>query len=351
MLSNVSVCSGRSLRERVRMPALVLLACLLEVGALAIAPYADLLAAGLLHVAASIALGTLVHAELPERGASARSAAIGATVLVAFLPGLGLLGVLAVALPSWTARDERPAPTLHEAPLPTFSAEALATLAASPVQTPFLEDALAPTHEPAQRLEAVASLRQMEATRAVPLLRAALADASEDVRLLAHASLERRERLLRTQLEASLARLRSIAAEDGPDTHAVRARAHVELASHYWELVYGGFVSAELTRPTLEKAAYHALEGAELASDGPTALIAVRAYLTLGELDAAESALGLAASQGVARTTLAPLRAELAFLAGRMDAVDGALGALSALAARKPDLGDAVRFWAARSRS
>jgi len=292
-----------------------------------------------LHGASLIALALGVHAQLRLDGiARARGAALGALLIAAFLPGAGALGVLWVALPSWRRRASSLGPKLVERALPRFSQEALAHHHPS---APIVADALSPARPLDERVAAVKALRHMEATRAVPLLRRALGDPAEDVRLLAHAILDRRERAIRMQLDQQLARLASTPAG------VARMRAHAAIAQQHWELAYAGFLSGDGARQALERAAEHALEAGR-AGDPAALLLAVRAFLRLGQADPARATLTEAAARGLDEARIAPLQAELAFLERRFTQVDTWLAALSPITAQRPQLAEVKRFWSAR---
>lgn len=272
--------------------------------------------------------------------------AITCVALVGCLPGTGFIGVALVALPCWFERGRARPLKLIERPMPSFSSEALEGGGALGISS---KDPLSHTVEVENRVAAVKALRNMEATRAIPLLRRALTDPAEDVRLLAHAILDRRERNVRAKLEQSIALLAS--ADASPRPNDVKRRAHVELASHYWELAYGGFVSGDSARGVLELAAEHAIAASAHPGERVALLIAIRAFLRLRQLTNAERALSRARQSDVPAALLAPLRAELAFLQGRFSEVDDALSSLSPLSSQKPYVAEVTRFWADRGSS
>ena len=306
----------------------------------------ELLTATLLHGLACVAFALGVWQWLtPLSRPDARAAALAALGIASFLPGFGLIGIVLVALPRWSTCIGTPRHKLIERPMPRFSEEALDARAAP---LPAL-DALSPSRDVEARVAAVKALRNMEVTRAIPLLRRALSDPAEDVRLLAHAILDRRERAIRAQLEGALQLLAATA--NDPAASSAQRRAHVALASHYWELAYAGFVSGESARMVLEKAAQHAVAASAYPGERVAVLIAIRAYLKLGELERAGEALAWARDAGIPAAALASLTAELAFLQRRFHDIDGALSALSPLSARQPYVAQVMRFWAGRSPS
>lgn len=300
--------------------------------------------AGAMHAACVVFATTGVLALLfPASRADARNVALVSIALAGCLPGTGLLGLFAVALPSWLRGDGTHHLKMIERPMPTFSSEHLDGLKA-------IDDAaidpLSHACDVEARVAAVKALRNMEATRAIPLLRRALGDPAEDVRLLAHAILDRRERNVRAKLEESLTLLHE--ADAAPRPSDARRRAHVELASHYWELAYAGFVSGDGARAVLERAAEHAIRASAHPGERVALLIAIRAFLRLRQLTNAERALSRAHDAEVPAALLAPLRAELAFMQGRYAEVDDALSSLTPLSAQKPYVAQVTRFWADR---
>jgi hypothetical protein len=179
------------------------------------------------------------------------------------------------------------------------------------------------------------ALRRMPARDALPLLRTALGDASEDVRLLAYAILERREKALRASIERKL---------ETSDAY--------ELAHDHWELVHGGFVEGELAQRTLQLAAEHARDALERirldigAPDGSLSVLLARIELRRGETAGAARALELAARAGVAGSTLAPLHAELAFIERRFDRIPGLLAsAATGAQLDRPRLHAVIEHW------
>ncbi|MET0340402.1 MAG: hypothetical protein ABW252_05340 [Polyangiales bacterium] len=329
------------------MGALLCVAGVLDIEAMAALWSEHVATAAVLHVAALGGLTLGVYrwlAHLPRRQAAA--AAVTAAGIAGAVPGLGLIGLLLVALPRWSKTGQASGPRFVERAMPSFSEEALN---ARSMAMPTL-DPLSPAADVEARVTAVKSLRNMEATRAIPLLRRALADPAEDVRLLAHAILDRRERGVRADLEASLAQLEALRAQH-PEGSGAERHVHVALASHFWELAYAGFVGGDGARAVLQKAAQHAIAGATHPGERATALIAIRAYLKLGELDRAAQTITWAREIGIPGPQLASLAAELAFLQRRFSQIDDELAALSPLSSRQPYVAQVMRFWGERGAS
>jgi hypothetical protein len=185
----------------------------------------------------------------------------------------------------------------------------------------------------------------MDAKHAVPLLRVALSDAHEDVRLLAYAILERREKDLRRRIEMALSDLEALQAPGETEAALPRAAALRALAELHWELVHGGFVGGELEGPTLEASLRHGHASLLLVADGSLALLLARIRLRQGHANAALRYLRAANSLGVANAALAPLYAEVAFLMRRFERIAPLLAQAGEAPLARPRLAAVAAFW------
>ncbi len=297
------------------------------------------------HLLAAVALGMATAEGSPRQR---RAAVLVVFLLVLSLPVVGSLGVCAVVLPAWRAR----CPELHDGVLelgmPDYQSEdaaSVAPLAVAPIEMTLRSNGLLRT-----RIEAVMTLRRMEAQRAVPLLRVALGDPHEDVRLLAYAILERREKELRGRIELALSELEP--AGTAPVT-ATRPRAAVlkALAELHWELVHAGFASGEQQIATLDAATRYGHASLRAQPDGSLALLLGRMRLRSGDPAGALNYLRAAAALGIASGALAPLYAEAAFLLRRFDVIARLLHHSGDAKASRPGLDAVVQFWSNRESS
>lgn len=288
-----------------------------------------------LHLVAALLGAALLGVCIDSR--ASRRSIVGPVLLIFVLPGLGALIVVCILLPA--CRREQPAPELRlveREPLPVPD-EAAPT--AAPVRV--LREVLATSEVLSERLGAVLALRRMPARQALPLLRLAFSDPSEDVRLLAFADLERRESKLRAQIRAVRASLDD--SSHLPDSW----RAHLEagLAQQHWELVYGGFVTGALEASVLDTAAQHAERGFRLGARGDAAVLRARIALRQAQPHVASLWLHAAEGAGVAEQACAPLRAEVAYAERDFAAVARFLSAASGAQLRRPGLRAVVDFW------
>jgi hypothetical protein len=220
-------------------------------------PSFDLVLAALLH-------GLAVLAAIPLLNAVAAAFALPratplAVVAALFVPVLGPLGLAAlfrsVGLRAHAAAGGPP-PTITRMPaLPAGAPEP----GGEHLGVGALSSRIRHARDPNARVKSVLATRRLDGTRATPLLRAALRDGHEDVRLLAYALLEDRER----QADATIRELLSALAVAPPTR---RAALNERLANAYWELCYQGLVAGELESFALTRALEH-LDAAAAAPD------------------------------------------------------------------------------------
>jgi hypothetical protein len=287
---------------------------------------------------------------------------IAACVMVFTLPILGALGVAVLIVPAW--RQLRPAPDdgVVEISLPHVAADssgssaqqgaAQVRIAPAPIEFVLLSQNTA-----AKRVASVMALRRMDAQRAVPLLRVALGDTHEDVRLLAYAILERREKELRGRIDSLQEELAKIATEsesqelseslEGADDKQ-RAAMLKALTEQHWELVHGGFVAGDIEKQTLTAAVRYGHESLLRSPDGSLALLLARIQLRSRKPGSALRYLRAASSLGAANGALAPLYAEVAFLWRRFEVIGPLLAEAGNAPLGRPKLDSVARFWTAR---
>jgi hypothetical protein len=165
---------------------------------------------------------------------------------------------------------------------------------------------------PASRIAAVLATRRLQAAGdATRLLKLALRDRHEDVRLLAHALLEDRDRQAFQRIEELE---RALAAAGSGSRGSIACL----LAEALCELCASGLVSGELESFTLRRARAlldEARGTAPMQSSAGAALLLARVLLRQGEATAAQAALAESGRLGAPAALLAPRIAEAAFLA------------------------------------
>jgi hypothetical protein len=236
-------------------------------------------------------------------------AACGLTLgMSVFVPILGALGLVAVALARFPAARSPGLDLLYR------RIPGAAEIAASSVELGAV-NAYSQTRDRGSRLAKVAAARVRSDPGSVALLRRALGDPDEDVRLLAQALLESKTR-------AAYRKIHEGARELAAAPAARHAAIHWRLALEHWELAWLGLARGECLHHVLGLARRHAL--AALETDPARASIHFllgRIELRRGEAQDAEAALLRAAELGLQARVVQPYLAEAAFLARRFDLV------------------------------
>jgi hypothetical protein len=240
-------------------------------------------------------------------------------LLSLFLPVAGAVGLVTAA---WvkSVPDDSPGPELIR------------------TRVPGALEAIAPAPESRDAGEQVAAARGQSFPASIALLRRALGNPNEDVRLIAHAVLESKSRAAYRGIHEATAALEAAPAER-------RAVLHQRLAAQHWELVWLGLADGESLDPVLETARSHALDALQADPDRASLhFLLARIELRRGSPRNAEAALLRAVQLGLPRATAQPYLAESAFLARRFERLR------QHLAAWVPDRGNTAmdrvrRYW------
>ncbi|MFL5307454.1 MAG: hypothetical protein ACJ8F1_19705 [Polyangia bacterium] len=234
--------------------------------------------------------------------------------VAALLPLAGplLLGQLLARL---ARRDDLPDAVLAgTALMPAAYAVPAAPDAAAALGMGSLEARLRFDPDSASRVAAVLATRRLhDAGDAVRLLRVALRDRTEDVRLLAHALLEDRDRRAYAAIEALTRELAEAPADRRAPLACLLAEASLELCTT-------GLVSGELESFTLRQARQwieEARGAGPIRGSANAALLHGRLLLRQGDAAAARAAFEESGRLGAPAPLLAPYVAEVAFQARR----------------------------------
>jgi hypothetical protein len=253
------------------------------------------------HIASSVLAAVVAGAAISCSARSRRLLAGFAFVVAASLPGAGVLGLTVILTQLSRTRQLHPL-AVFQISRPDWSDSSLAASAHA-------ARVLAPARSTGQRVQVLLSQRSMSSDAAVPGLRAGLRDPREEVRLLAHALLDRRETRLRVAIAALEAELQTGLVEPGRRWELLR-----RLAYSHWALVEGELTHGELARDALGRSSRFAEEALTLHLDGELCLLLARAHLRQADGLNAWRWLQHAERAGIARDARAPLYAEAAFL-------------------------------------
>jgi hypothetical protein len=293
------------------------------------------------HVLTSAAAAWLVHRLLPSklRGTPELGGLFLFTIAVC-LPIVGVVGLLGGLILALRWRGAR---TVH-APFKTTKPPDLPFRPMRMSEKPVygeghLVGVLRHAPRAEQRLRAVMATRQLADQYAIPILGVALKDRVDDVRLLAYALLDRKERTLYTRIQECKKEL----AETPP---AAQLSLHKRLAQDYWELAYLGLAKGEVLTHVLTAARTHAEAALNARPDEHgLSLLLGRILLKQGKLNQARVALERALAGGLPGIAVLPQLAEVAFRERRFAQVRQHLAAIDPNALGRPPLTQVVAYW------
>lgn len=293
------------------------------------------------HAGASALLAVVLQRLLPAPYREPRTTGLFCLFSIGFfIPFLGALGLftttlLALYLPKrtriapWevTQFPDLPYRPLIISPQPLYGEGGLAAV-------------LRHAADPGKRHQAVMATRHMRDQEAIPILRLALKDAVDDVRLLAYSMLSNKEQVINERLKNQLSQLQQTM------DPILRGQIHQRIAQDYWELAWLGLAEGEVLIHVLNTAREHVEAALELRTDAPGLhFLRGRILLHQGDIKYARAAFTKAQSVGLPEVEVLPYLAEAAFRERRFQDVRAALRALDPLARTHPTLSGIADYW------
>jgi hypothetical protein len=194
-------------------------------------------------------------------------------------------------------------------------------------------------HSADHRFLALLRVRYLPDRAAVTLLKQALKDPSDEVRLFAFTRIER----WRDELERSAKEF--LAALETCDP-VERGVLHMRVAEMCWEVAYLGLAEGAVLEHTLHRALEHAEEAAGTRREhGPADFLRGRTLLALGRHPEAAKAFAAAVRSGYPPHKVLPYAAEVAFRLRQFDRVRSTLRELELLARGHAAMQPIVGFW------
>lgn len=258
--------------------------------------------------------------------------------LAFFVPVIGTIGVVAAIFPALYLPRKRDKQAWQAVGIPSLPFRAQLQHHSPIFADGGLQDVLRHAPDPDQRLAALLATRRMPGKAAVPILKLALGDPSDDVRLLAYSMLDKQESDINSHIQNALGELSGVTAKSAGALHATLAR-------WYWELAYLGLAQGSVLEHVLNQASEHAEKGLQAGEGGELYLLAGRIALERGDVVRAEVLLHQAQENGMGAAQVLPFHAELAFEAGRYHEIPQLLAKLPEKTRQRPRLAELVRSW------
>lgn len=301
-------------------------------------PGSSILSALLLHISACALIGLV----LPRTINSFNNVFTPITFIfffsiAFFIPALGVLGLVFAVIPGL-----RPIKTTTISPIHFNSIRAFSELPASfsadhESRSISLENLLC-SQNPEKRLHAVYATLKLDDKSAIPLLRMALRDSVDDIRLLAYALIDRKEQRISERIECARQRLT-------PSLSANSQYLYRCIVKDYWELAHLGLVEGETLNYVLDKACEYAQLGLQhFPNDRGLHLQYAKLLLRLKKTNQAYDEFKSAETLGVDRKKLLLYYAEIGFLQRRYSEVKRYMKELNLITA-SPQIHGATRFW------
>lgn len=258
-----------------------------------------------------------------------------------FFPVLGIAGAVAVALPALYHPKKRVIDPFQYHDIPELPHKTLFEDGNPLIR--FSEGGLAATlrfaQNPDQRLSAVMALRQLPDQQAMPILRLALGDSVDDVRLLAYSMIDRKDQEINGRIQRNLREL------ELAETLEDRFVIHRALGQDYWELAYLGVADGDVLEFTLFAARRNILTALEIREDVGARFLMGRIALWQKDFPLARSSFQEARKLGLPESSILPYLAEIDFYEGRYAELQAHLRRMPPGFLEQPPLKAVASFW------
>ncbi len=262
--------------------------------------------------------------------------------ITAFIPFIGAIGLVSCILPSLYIPKRKKTSVLHdyqdiELPYTPLEME----------QSPLfneggLQDVLHLETNESKRLNALLATRNMNKQDAIPILKKALRDPTDDIRLLAYAMLDKYESHINAQIEHDLSDLKAAKG-------AHKAELHKRIAHNYWELAYLGLAQGSVLEHALSQAQENIRRSMTFKETAELALLAGKVGLKQQRSAFSASAFRQAIALGMDKQKVLPYLAESAYLAGEYQEIPKLLQQLPEAMRNSSPFTDLMDYWHANA--
>ena len=179
-----------------------------------------------------------------------------------FIPALGFIGLLLSVWPAIYRVRHMHDKGYLQVPVPELPYQPLKVQQQPIYGQAGMVSILRHVPDPERRIKAVMATRQMTSQEAIPVLKEALRDPADDVRLLAYSMLDAMEEEINATIRSLLVRLE----KEDPQQHQ---DLHERISNSYWELAYLGLAQGDVLRHVLNRSLHHLDKALEKAIGDP----------------------------------------------------------------------------------
>jgi polysaccharide biosynthesis protein PelE len=261
-----------------------------------------------LHMAGSTAGAAHMTVEVPHRYRRRRWLTFFFFFSIClFIPSLGVAGLLLAVWPGIALERHQKQDPYRRVGVPELPFKPLNVQKQPIYGQAGMISVLRHAQDPERRIKALIATRQMTSQEAIPVLKEALRDPVDDVRLLAYSMLDAKEE----EINASIRKLLERLEDKNP---AQLPKLHERISNCYWELAYLGLAQGEVLRHALARSLEHLEQALQAGADEPTLHIQRgRLLMHQQRWDAAARAFDSAVAQGIPAIGVTPYLAEIAF--------------------------------------
>jgi hypothetical protein len=298
----------------------------------------------LLHILACGVASVGLHSLMPPSQQQQRAAGLlFLFAITLFMPLFGTLGMLGGLLAElYYPHRPPPPPPWHSIAIPELPLQPSSVGARPEYGDGALSAMLRYCPNPERRLAAVMAVRHLRDRNDAEVLRLALTDSVDDVRLLAYSILDRKEQAFNTRIKSLLGQLQAAGADAGQ-----RVKLEKRLAQTHFEIIELGLCRGELQEYLLKEARTHI--DAALAvepEDRESLFLFGRIVHRQGQDVIAEQAFLRAQVLGMSIEKVLPYLAEIAFRQQRFAMVTHYLRAIAPVYFRaQPLLSGVAAHW------
>ena len=261
-----------------------------------------------------------------------------------FIPFIGSIGLSsAVLLALNLPRVQRSDPWYDtDEPLLPFKA---ADYDSYPIYSPGgLIQILRDSPSPEKRLKVVLSLKQMPERISISLLKFALKDPVDDVRLLAYSMLDEKEKHISEEINRHLNSIEELNDSKSDDDER-RFLLHQLIANNYWELVYLDLVQGGVRNHVLNQAEQHITQSLDIKQTPSSLKLYGQILLNKKELPKARLTFERAIQHGIEPSSVSPYLAEIAFLNRTYELIPNYLSMYKISGKSQANLMPVLNYW------